>query len=342
MERCLQLAKLGAGHVAPNPMVGAVMVYQDRIIGEGYHRQYGQAHAEVNCVNSVRQSNLSLIQKSTLYVSLEPCAHYGKTPPCADLIIKNKIPKVVVGCRDSYIEVDGKGIQKLQQAGVEVITGVLEKEALELNKRFFIFHTKQRPYIILKWAQSKDQIIANADYSALKISHDITNRLVHKWRGEEAAILIGTNTALHDNPALTNRLWNGDNPERLVIDKQLKLPGTLHIFDGSVKTIVFNYLKDEEKEGILFYKLPAEENIIPGLLDALYKLKIQSVLVEGGTQLLQSFIDSGCWDEARIITNESLIIGDGIKAPHLSQHGLVGTESINSDTLAYYEYTKPQ
>jgi diaminohydroxyphosphoribosylaminopyrimidine deaminase/5-amino-6-(5-phosphoribosylamino)uracil reductase len=342
MQRCLQLAKLGGGHVAPNPMVGAVLVYQDRIIGEGYHQQYGQAHAEVNCINSVHASNLSLIQKSTLYVSLEPCAHYGKTPPCADLIIKNKIPKVVVGCRDSYVEVDGKGIQKIQQAGVEVITGVLEKEALELNKRFFTFHTKQRPYVILKWAQSKDHVIARADYSALKISHDITNRLVHKWRSEEAAILVGTNTALHDNPSLTNRLWNGNNPVRLVIDKQLKLPCTLHIFDGFVKTIVFNYLKDEEKEGILFYKLPAEENIIPGLLDALYKLKIQSVLVEGGSQLLQSFIDSGCWDEARIIINESLIIGDGIKAPRLSRHGLISTESINSDTLAYYEYTKSQ
>nr|WP_301926262.1 bifunctional diaminohydroxyphosphoribosylaminopyrimidine deaminase/5-amino-6-(5-phosphoribosylamino)uracil reductase RibD [Ferruginibacter sp.] len=342
IQRCLQLARLGAGNVAPNPMVGAVLVYQDRIIGEGYHQQYGQAHAEVNCINSVLASNYSLIQKSTLYVSLEPCAHYGKTPPCADLIIQNKIPLVVIGCRDSYEEVDGKGIQKLEQAGIEVITGVLEREALELNKRFFTFHTKQRPYIILKWAQSKDHIIANANYSAIKISNDITNRLVHKWRSKEAAILVGTNTALHDNPSLTNRLWNGNNPIRLVIDKQLKLPGNLHIFDGSVKTIVFNYLKNEEKEGLLFYQLPAEENIIPGLLDALYKLKIQSVLIEGGTQLLQSFINAGCWDEARVITNESLIIENGIEAPKLKGHRLPSTEKINNDSVAYYESTEPQ
>jgi diaminohydroxyphosphoribosylaminopyrimidine deaminase/5-amino-6-(5-phosphoribosylamino)uracil reductase len=337
MQRCLQLAQLGAGNVAPNPMVGAVLVYQDRIIGEGYHQQYGQAHAEVNCINSVLASNHSLIQKSTLYVSLEPCAHYGKTPPCADLIIRNKIPLVVIGCRDSYVEVDGKGIQKLEQVGIEVITEVLEKEALELNKRFFTFHTQQRPYIILKWAQSTDHIIANANYSAIKISNDITNRLVHKWRSEEAAILVGTNTALHDNPALTNRLWNGNNPTRLVIDKQLRLPATSHLFDGATKTVVFNFLRDEEKESILFYKLSEEENIIPGLLDALYKLKIQSVLVEGGMQLLQSFINAGCWDEARIITNESLIVGDGIDAPRLRGHRLTSIEKINNDSLAYYK-----
>ncbi|MDN3658834.1 bifunctional diaminohydroxyphosphoribosylaminopyrimidine deaminase/5-amino-6-(5-phosphoribosylamino)uracil reductase RibD [Ferruginibacter paludis] len=342
MQRSLQLARLGEGNVAPNPMVGAVLVYKDRIIGEGYHQQYGQAHAEVNCINSVLASNYSLIQKSTLYVSLEPCAHYGKTPPCADLIIRNKIPLVVIGCRDSYEEVDGKGIQKLEQAGIEVITGVLEREALELNKRFFTFHTKQRPYIILKWAQSKDHIIANADYSAIKISNDITNRLVHKWRSEEAAILVGTNTALHDNPALTNRLWNGNNPIRLVIDKQLRLPATSHLFDGATKTIVFNFLRDEEKESILFYKLSAEENIIPSLLDALYKLKIQSVLIEGGTQLLQSFINAGCWDEARVITNESLIIENGIEAPKLKGHRLTRTEKINNDSVAYYESTEPQ
>lgn len=339
MQRCLQLAKLGAGQVAPNPMVGAVLVYQDRIIGEGYHQQFGQAHAEVNCIKSVSEHNQPMIEKSTLYVSLEPCAHYGKTPPCADLIIKNKIPDVVIACRDSYEEVDGKGIQKLQQAGVNVTVGILEKEAQELNKAFFTFYAKKRPYIILKWAQSKDNNIAHADYSLLKISNDITDRLVHKWRSEAAAILVATNTALHDNPALTNRLWSGNNPTRLIIDKQLKLPATMHVFDGSLKTVVFNFLKEEEKDGLMFYKLAAAENIIPGLLAALYKLKVQRVLVEGGSRLLQSFIDAGSWDEARIITNELLITGDGIKAPQLKHHRLIGNDNINSDSLAYYENT---
>lgn len=337
MHRCLQLAKMGTGNVAPNPMVGAVLVYENEIIGEGYHQQYGQAHAEVNCINNVSEANQSVIEKSTLYVSLEPCAHFGKTPPCADLIIKNKIPNVVIACRDSYEEVDGKGIQKLQQAGVNVIVGILEKEALELNKRFFTFHRKQRPYIILKWAQSKDAKIARHDFSALKISNDITNRMVHKWRSEEAAILVGTNTALHDNPSLTTRLWKGNNPVRLVLDLQLKLPLSLHLFDGSVKTIVFNQVKHEEENGVTFYKLSSGEDIIYGLLNALYRLKIQSVLVEGGARLLQSFIDQNYWDEARIITNEQLIIESGINAPELKESNLVSINKATGDQVAFYQ-----
>jgi diaminohydroxyphosphoribosylaminopyrimidine deaminase/5-amino-6-(5-phosphoribosylamino)uracil reductase len=337
MHRCLQLAKLGAGNVAPNPMVGAVLVYENEIIGEGYHQQYGQAHAEVNCINNVSNANQSLIEKSTLYVSLEPCAHYGKTRPCADLIIKNKIPNVVVACRDSYEEVDGKGIQKLQQAGVNVIVGILEKEALELNKRFFTFHTKQRPYIILKWAQSGDAKIARQDFSAVKISNDITNRLVHKWRSEEAAILVGTNTALYDNPSLTTRLWKGNNPVRLVIDLQLKLPASLHLFDGAVKTIVFNQVKQEVQNRIVFHKLPDGDNIIPHLLNALYQLNVQSVLVEGGAALLQSFIDQNYWDEARIITNEQLAMGNGINAPQLKNNVLMNTEIITDDLISFYQ-----
>ena len=337
MHRCLQLAKMGTGNVVPNPMVGAVLVYENEIIGEGYHQQYGQAHAEVNCINNVSEANQSVIEKSTLYVSLEPCAHFGKTPPCADLIIKNKIPNVVIACRDSYEEVDGKGIQKLQQAGVNVIVGILEKEALELNKRFFTFHRKQRPYIILKWAQSKDAKIARHDFSALKISNDITNRMVHKWRSEEAAILVGTNTALHDNPSLTTRLWKGNNPVRLVLDLQLKLPLSLHLFDGSVKTIVFNQVKHEEENGVTFYKLSSGEDIISGLLNALYRLKIQSVLVEGGARLLQSFIDQNYWDEARIITNEQLIIESGINAPELKESNLVSINKATGDQVAFYQ-----
>jgi diaminohydroxyphosphoribosylaminopyrimidine deaminase/5-amino-6-(5-phosphoribosylamino)uracil reductase len=337
MHRCLQLAKLGAGNVAPNPMVGAVLVYKNTIIGEGYHQQYGQAHAEVNCINSVSEANQSFIVESTLYVSLEPCAHYGKTPPCADLIIKNKIPDVVVACRDSYEEVAGKGIQKLQKAGITVTIGILEKEALELNKRFFTYHTKQRPYIILKWAQSGDAKIANKDFSAIKISNDATNRLVHKWRSEEAAILVGTNTALYDNPSLTTRLWKGNNPVRLVIDLQLKLSMSLHLFDGAVKTIVFNQVKHEEKNNVMFYRLASGEDIIAGLLNALYQLKIQSVMVEGGAKLLQSFIDQNYWDEARVITNEQLMIDGGIEAPELKNNSLVNINKATGNLVAFYQ-----
>lgn len=337
MHRCLQLAKLGAGNVAPNPMVGAVLVYKNTIIGEGYHQQYGQAHAEVNCINSVSEANQSFILKSTLYVSLEPCAHYGKTPPCADLIIKNKIPDVVVACRDSYEEVAGKGIQKLQQAGINVTLGILEKEALELNKRFFTYHTKQRPYIILKWAQSGDAKIAHRDFSAVKISNDVTNRLVHKWRSEETAILVGPNTALHDNPSLTTRLWKGNSPVRLVIDLQLKLPMSLHLFDGAVKTIVFNQVKHEEKNSVTFYRLASGEDIIAGLLNALYELKIQSVMVEGGAKLLQSFIDQNYWDEARVITNEQLMIDGGVEAPELKNNSLVNIDKATGNLVAFYQ-----
>ncbi|MBC7627796.1 MAG: bifunctional diaminohydroxyphosphoribosylaminopyrimidine deaminase/5-amino-6-(5-phosphoribosylamino)uracil reductase RibD [Ferruginibacter sp.] len=340
MHRCLQLAKLGAGQVAPNPMVGAMLVYQDCIIGEGYHKQYGQAHAEVNCINSVSEANQLLIEKSTLYVSLEPCAHYGKTPPCADLIIQKKIAQVVIGCRDSYEEVNGRGIEKLLKAGVGVVAGILEKEALDLNKRFFTFHTKKHPYIILKWAQSQDGKIAKEDFSAVKISHDVTNRLAHKWRSEEAAILVATNTAQYDNPSLTNRLWQGNNPTRLVIDWQLKLPESLHLFDRSVKTIVFNQLKDEERNGLLFYKLSEEKKLLPGLLNALYQLKIQSVLVEGGAKLLQSFIDADCWDEARVITNEEMRIGHGIQSPQLKNNYLTEADKIGHDIVSYYVRTE--
>lgn len=333
MQRCLQLAKPGAGYVAPNPMVGAVLVCEDRIIGEGYHQQYGQAHAEVNCINSVREADKALIEKSVLYVSLEPCAHYGKTPPCADLIIKHNIQHVVVGCRDSYEEVNGRGIEKLLKAGVTVEVGIAEKEAIELNKRFFTFHTKKRPYIILKWAQSSDGMIANPDYSPVKISNNTTNRLVHKWRSEEAAIMVATNTALYDNPSLTNRLWTGNQPVRLVIDKQLTLPNTLQLLDGSVKTIVFNCLLQEERDNLLFYKLPTGEDTVEAILTSLHELKIQSVLVEGGAILLQSFIDGNCWDEARIITNSTLTIGKGIVAPKIKNSQLINSNVINDDVI---------
>lgn len=352
MQRCLQLAEMGAGHVAPNPMVGAVLVSDDRIIGEGYHRQYGEVHAEVNCIYSVGEADKEQISKSTLYVSLEPCVHFGITPPCTNLIINSRIPEVVIGCRDSFPEVDGKGIEKLKAAGVNVIIGILEKECLELNKRFFTFHNKQRPYVILKWAQSNEGIIAPLDHprgkaltyagtERLLISNEFTNRLVHKWRSEETSILVGTNTALLDDPSLTTRLWPGKNPVRLVIDKELKLPSHLKLFDGSTETIVFSYLKQEDLGSLHYHQLNEENEIIPQILSVLYEQKILSVMVEGGAGLLQSFIDAGLWDEARIISNELQIAtgmakGSGLNAPVLKTAMLLKKEKTGTDLISYY------
>lgn len=336
MRRCLQLAKLAAGYVAPNPMVGAVLVHGDRIIGEGYHQQFGEPHAEVNCINSVREEDKQLIQQSTLYVSLEPCAHYGKTPPCADLIIQQQIPKVVVGCRDPFEQVNRKGIEKLRNAGVKVVANVLEGECKTLNKRFFTFYTRLRPYVILKWAQSKNGCIANGDLSRVQISNAIANRLVHKWRSEEAAILVGTNTALHDNPALNVRYWQGNNPVRLILDLNLRLPHNLQVFDKSQKTIMFNMHKHEAYDNLLYYRLPATQAVAQEILQACYQLNIQSILVEGGTKLLQLFIDANEWDEARVIENTSLILNDGYKAPVLANSQLGSTQRILTDTVSFY------
>ncbi len=346
MHRCLQLALLGQGNVAPNPMVGAVLVYHDRIIGEGYHHQYGGPHAEVHCINSVKPEEEHLIPQSAIYVSLEPCAHYGKTPPCADLIIDKRIPKVVVGCRDPFSEVNGKGIEKLQAAGIEVTVNILENECRNINKRFFTFHTKNRPYIILKWAQTGDGKIAAAPTPGkqrLLISNSFTNRIVHKWRSEEMAILVGTRTALYDDPELTTRLWPGKNPIRLVIDKDLKLPSSLKIFNSQSPVIVFNFQQHDMKErsvaslkDINYYRVSEDANMVHQILNALHSLHIQSVIVEGGAILLQSFIDSNLWDEARIICNEQLIVGEGIAAPALRNQVLQQSENFLSDTIKTY------
>jgi len=333
MQRCLQLAKLGAGNVAPNPLVGAVLLYQNRA-----------AHAEVNCINSVANDNKKHIPASTLYVSLEPCVHFGKTPPCTDLIIKNKIPNVVIGCRDSFAAVDGKGIDKLKIAGVHVEVGILEDECLQMNKRFFTFHKKQRPYIILKWAQTNNGVIASINQTKqddnakrLLISNDVTNRLVHKWRSQEAAILVGTNTALLDNPSLTTRFWKGNNPLRLVIDKELTLPSTLKLFDGSTKTIVFNYKKQLDSENLIYQQLNKHENILTQILTTLYQLQIQSVIIEGGANLLQSFINAGLWDEARVITNTTLTIEKGLAAPILKNMRLLTEERLSTDIISFFK-----
>jgi len=337
IHRCLELAKLGAGYVAPNPMVGAVLVHDDQIIGEGYHQKYGEAHAEPNCIQqAVENGHGDLIPQSILYVSLEPCVHFGKTPPCADLIISNKIPKVIIGCRDPFKEVNGKGIEKLKNAGIEVGFGILEKECKELNKRFLGFHTKHRPYIILKWAQTVNHKIAGQGSDRLYITNEFTNRIVHKWRSEEASILIGTNTALVDDPALTTRLWTGNNPVRLVVDMDLKLPPRLNIFDGQVRTIVFNKIKHEESDNILFYQVTEDVNLVHQITNALYQLKILSVIVEGGTKLLQSFIDEDMWDEARVITNEELIVKTGLDAPQFVSASKVSEEKIFTDKIELF------
>ncbi len=336
MQRCFELALEGAGSVAPNPMVGAVLVYNNRIIGEGFHEKYGEAHAEVNCIKSVSVSDHHLIQESTLYVSLEPCAHYGKTPPCSQLIIDHHIPKVVIACSDPFLEVNGKGIEKLKEAGIEVVLKVLEEEAKELNKRFFVFHQFKRPYIILKWAETANHFIASDTKERLLISNELSNRLVHRWRSEETAIMVGTNTALNDNPTLTNRLWTGKNPIRIVIDQHLKVPTTYHLLQNEAVTIVFNDLKNETDEQLIYAQLDFNKNIIEQIMSYCYTYPIQSILVEGGAKLLQSFIDSGIWDEARIIQNESLNIEAGLVAPILKEHVLEDRFQLSTDTIFVY------
>jgi diaminohydroxyphosphoribosylaminopyrimidine deaminase/5-amino-6-(5-phosphoribosylamino)uracil reductase len=338
MHRCLELAGQASGYVAPNPMVGAILVHNGRIIGEGYHRYYGQAHAEVNCIESVKKADQEYIRHSVLYVSLEPCAHFGKTPPCADLIIEKNIPRVVVGCTDPYKTVDGSGIKKLLSAGVEVKTGVLKKKCKDLNKRFLTFHTKHRPYIILKWAESSNGNIAQADFSRSYISGDITNRLVHKWRSEEASILVGARTALADNPELNVRLWNGPDPVRLVVDKDLSLPARLNLFDGQINTIRLNTVKNDAQPNLLYYKMRDDLNPAAQVSEALYKLNILSVLVEGGRKTLQSFLDEELWDEIKVIKNESMAIESGIPAPIISGSRLVSVQRFYSEQI--YSYHK--
>ena len=289
-----------------------------------------------------------LISHSTLYVSLEPCAHFGKTPPCADLIVQQKIPKVVIGCRDPFFEVNGKGIERLQAAGIEVELGVLEADCCNLNKRFFTFHTEHRPFVVLKWAQTADGFVAPENHDRLLISNEYTARLVHKWRSEEPAIVVGTNTALFDDPQLSTRHWPGKNPVRVVVDRSLRLPSTLQLFNGEIPTIVFNKYRHNlpfEKAsiaqlreiGVGYYQVTEDVSLVHQLLNGLYRLGIQSILVEGGTQLLQSFIDEGLWDEIRVITNQQLAICNGVPAPQTRNVKISKTETLLSDTIHFYE-----
>lgn len=313
ISRCLQLARNGLCTTAPNPMVGAVIVYKETIIGEGYHIQCGEAHAEVNAIRSVKDERL--LKESTIYVSLEPCSHYGKTPPCADLIIEKGIPKVVIGCTDPFSLVAGRGIEKLRKAGIEVTVGVLEEECRQLISRFITFNTLKRPYITLKWAESADGFIDinRTDGKPVVLSTPLTSMVVHKKRAEHDAILVGRRTALLDNPSLTTRNWYGKSPVRLVIDRNQTLPSGLALFNGETPTYIFTQ-KEPPLPDERFIRLDFERSILPQIMAFLYEKKLQSLLVEGGSTLLQSFIDSELWDEA-YIEQSPIMLKDGIAAP---------------------------
>lgn len=337
MLRCIQIGENGLGNTAPNPMVGSVIVLHNKIIGEGHTSPYGGSHAEVNAINSV--TDPSLLKDATLYVTLEPCSHYGKTPPCADLIIKHKIKTVVVGTLDPHEKVAGKGIKKLKEAGCTIITPVLEKECKEHHKRFLTFHTKKRAYVILKWAETKDGFIApepsarEEEPKPFWITNTYSRQLVHKWRTEEKAILVGTNTAIQDNPKLDARSWKGKNPIRIVIDKTLKLKPTSYLMDNSVKTIVFTENKKPTNTStqINYQSIPFDTHLAEHISNALFQMDITSVIIEGGTKTIQTFIDANIWDEARVFTGTSNF-NKGIKAP-IIKGKTVQTKQIETDQL---------
>ncbi len=325
MMRCLQLAEMGAGQVSPNPLVGAVLVHVDRIIGEGWHQGFGGPHAEVNALRSVSDEDSRLIPLSTLYVSLEPCAHHGKTPPCADMIIASGIRRVVIGCEDPFPAVNGKGIEKMQEAGIDVTCGVLKSEAEWMNRRFLTFQRERRPYIILKWAQTVDGFMGRVA-ERIFITQDATNRLVHRWRTEEDAILVGTNTALLDDPQLTSRHWPGRDPLRMVIDRKDRLPSDLRIFCDGGPVVVFHEGPEMVKIQVRYMHLDPAVETITQILEHCFRLGVQSLIVEGGAAILQSFIDRDFWDEMRIITNLEMELKAGIQAPVLPS--LVGAETF--------------
>jgi diaminohydroxyphosphoribosylaminopyrimidine deaminase/5-amino-6-(5-phosphoribosylamino)uracil reductase len=338
MLRAIELGKKALGTAAPNPMVGCVIVHDEKIIGEGYTSRYGGAHAEVNAINSVK--NKALLKEATLYVTLEPCSHYGKTPPCADLIAKHKIPKVVVGLRDPNEKVAGAGLKKLKATGCEVVVGVLEKECREHHKRFLTFQEKKRPYIILKWAETKDGFIAPLSKKRATspepfwITNIHSRQLVHQWRSEEMAVLVGTKTVLDDNPKLTLRDWAGKSPVRVVLDRSLKIFDSFHVLDGSVKTVVFTEKKGNSPSDTLVYETISFGNdMAKQLCKGLYNHSITSVIIEGGSQTLQTFIDANLWNEARIFKADALF-ENGIVAPSINGT-ILFEQQISTDTLTY-------
>jgi diaminohydroxyphosphoribosylaminopyrimidine deaminase/5-amino-6-(5-phosphoribosylamino)uracil reductase len=335
IKRCIELAQNGLGTTYPNPMVGSVIVYEDKIIGEGWHKKAGEPHAEVNAVKSVKDK--SLLKKATIYVSLEPCSHFGKTPPCCDLIIANEIPNVVVGTVDPNEKVAGRGILKLIEAGANVTVGVLEEECNELNKRFFTFHQKKRPYIILKWAESQDSFLGpekeiDQARKPIWITNQYSRQLVHKWRTEEQAILAGTQTVVDDNPKLNARDWNGNNPIRVVIDQNNRIDENSFIFDDSVKTFIFSKDSKPSKYNTQFEELDFNKSIIPEILDVLYQNQIQSIIIEGGRQTLQSFIDENLWDEARIFVGKTNFL-KGTRAPIITRKNTTKTNILSDELI---------
>lgn len=343
INRCIQLAQNGLGTTYPNPLVGSLLTYENRIIGEGWHKKAGEPHAEVNAIRSVKDQ--SLLKKATIYVSLEPCSHYGKTPPCSDLIIASGIKKVVIGTVDPFAKVKGRGIKKLLDAGCEVSVGILEDQCRELNKRFFTFHEKKRPYIILKWALTENNLIAPSSREArapVWITNRYSRQIVHKWRAEEQAILVGTNTAVADNPKLNTRLWEGSNPVRILLDQKLRTPIDSALLDGSVKTILITsraskeaFKQDEPgKNDLLLDAIDFDKEIAPQIAQVLYTHELQSVIIEGGGRTLQTFIDAGLWDEARIFTGDTLF-SDGVKAPNFKGK-LTREQNLGSDKLKIY------
>ena len=336
IKRCIELAKNGLGTTYPNPLVGSVIVFENKIIGEGWHKKSGEPHAEVNAINSVKDK--SLLSKSTIYVSLEPCSHFGKTPPCADLIVKYKIPNVVIGTIDPNSKVAGNGVKKLLEAEINVTVGILENECNELNKRFFTFHQKKRPFILLKWAESSDKFISpkvKSEQKPVWITNEFSRQLVHKWRSEEQAILVGTQTVIDDNPTLTVRDWVGKNPIRIVIDRNNKISKESHIFDSQAQTIVFTDFEiNSESKNIKHIKIDFNENSTEQIVAFLYENQIQSVIIEGGRRTLQSFIDLNLWDEARVFQGK-INLENGTKAPilNLKTHT---KQAIKNDTLLIF------
>ena len=332
IKRCIELAQKAIGNTYPNPLVGSVIVHNDKIIGEGYHHKAGENHAEINAINSVEDK--SLIPESTIYVSLEPCAHFGKTPPCALKIVELGFKKVVIGAMDSHDKVNGKGKKIIQEAGIEVVSGVLEKECIELNKRFFTYHEKRRPFIILKWAESGDRFM-DKDFKPTQISNALTKQFVHQLRSNEHSILIGTMTALRDNPSLTTREIVGRNPIRILIDIDLKVPKDFNVYSNEAETLVFNSVKEGDEGNIKFIKT-SRENFIENMLKTLYELQIHSIIVEGGSLVLQQFIDAGLWDETIIIKNKNLVLENGTKAPRFNKTP-IDTRDFRDNVIEFYK-----
>ena len=341
MQRCLQSAKHAKGNTYPNPMVGCVIVHKGKIIGEGIHKKCGEAHAEVNAVNSVK--NKDLLAESTLYVNLEPCAHQGRTPACSKMIIEHNIPRVIIGCEDSFAKVSGKGIEMMKNAGIDVKTGILEKESRELNKRFFTFHEKKRPYIVLKWAQTSDGLIDFEREAATPIKPNwITDEyariLVHKWRSEEQAIMVATNTAEKDNPKLNVREWSGNQPIRIVLDRTLRLKPNLNLFDGSQKTIVITEKQMNNTNNADYVQVVFDNDFYSAFFSEMYKREIQSIFIEGGAKFLQNLIDLNYWDEARVFTGDVKFF-KGVKAPNINCQP-IKTEIISGNKLFTYRNSK--